>query len=329
MDISIIIPAYNCEKTIGRCIESIINQVCDNIKEIVVVNDGSEDNTIDILNFYEKIDERIKVIDKTNGGVSSARNVGIEEAKCSYIMFVDSDDELKCDFVASLICDSNSEDLCIGGIELHRESGNSTISQSGLYSALEVFQCYGTKIQTLLLNGPCAKIFRRHIISSHKIKFDTSVSLGEDTLFVFEYITYCQSILFVDAPGYIYYQLGNSSLMTKFNAKNYFAAKYVYQHIVEFTSEMNNGVLGENIRKIYANVLMHYIRNAIANRKQCPKKHIKNLISDYVSNPIVRIYTENEKGSNIVQRLVHFFVNRKMINSLDLLLTLHIKIRGQ
>lgn len=329
MDISIIIPAYNCEKTIGRCLDSIINQSCDSIKEIIVVNDGSKDNTLDILKSYEKLDSRIEIIDKKNGGVSSARNIGIQKAKCGYIMFVDGDDELKHDFVSRLVCESCSTDLCVGGIELHRDDGNSDIVHSGLYPALETLKYYGTKVPTLLLNGPCAKIFKKDIILSHQIKFNASVSLGEDTLFVFEYVTYCKNILFVGVPGYIYYQFGNSSLMTKFNPENYYTAKYVYQYILEFTSKLNNGVSMENVEKVYSNVLIHYIRNAIFNRKKCSDKHIKNLISDYVSDPVVRICMKNANGSNIVQNLVRFFVMRRMVKSLDLFLTLHVKIRGQ
>lgn len=329
MEISIVIPAYNCEKTVGRCLESIINQCRDCIGEIIAVNDGSKDGTLGVLRHYADFDGRIVIVDKENGGVSSARNAGIEKAKCSHIMFVDSDDELKTGFVSTLISKGKDADLTVGGIELQRECGNSDIAHSGVYSALDAVKNYGKNIPTLLLNGPTAKIFKRDIVLNNSIKFDPAISLGEDTLFVFEYIKHCKSVLFADVPGYIYYQLGSSSLMTKFNPQNYYTAKYVYRCVLGYASEMNNGEYPENMEKVYSNVLMHYIRNAVANRKKCSNEHIESIISDYISDPVVRAQAKKKNGVSIVQRAVNFLTERKMSESLNLLLTLHVKIRGQ
>ena len=89
--ISVIIPIYNVEKYLTKCIESVINQTYKNL-EIILVNDGSTDNSKEIIDKYSSIDSRIKVINKKNGGLSDARNVGIELAKGEYITFLDSDD---------------------------------------------------------------------------------------------------------------------------------------------------------------------------------------------------------------------------------------------
>ena len=89
--ISIIIPVYNCEKYLGRCIESILNQTYKNI-EVILVDDGSPDNCGLMCDEYKKQDHRVKVIHKENGGLSSARNAGLDVASGEYIAFVDSDD---------------------------------------------------------------------------------------------------------------------------------------------------------------------------------------------------------------------------------------------
>ena len=89
--ISVIIPCYNVENYVARCLDSVINQTYNNL-EIICVNDGSTDNTLAILKDYAKKDSRIKIIDKKNGGLSSARNAGIEVASYEYVVFLDSDD---------------------------------------------------------------------------------------------------------------------------------------------------------------------------------------------------------------------------------------------
>jgi len=91
--VSIIIPCFNCSKTIKRCLNSVVNQTYKNI-EIIVVNDGSRDDTLSILKKYQSRDPRIVLINKTNTGVSASRNIGINEAMGEYITFVDSDDYL-------------------------------------------------------------------------------------------------------------------------------------------------------------------------------------------------------------------------------------------
>ena len=99
--VSIIVPAYNVEKYIAECLESLINQTYKNI-EIIVVNDGSKDNTLDIINYYARIDNRIKVINQENQGVSAARNIALKNVSSDFVMFVDSDDYIHSQMVQKL-----------------------------------------------------------------------------------------------------------------------------------------------------------------------------------------------------------------------------------
>ena len=89
--ISVIVPVYNVENYLGKCLDSLINQTYKDI-EIICINDGSTDNSLNILREYEQMDSRIIIIDQKNGGLSNARNIGLKEAAGEYIMFVDSDD---------------------------------------------------------------------------------------------------------------------------------------------------------------------------------------------------------------------------------------------
>ena len=101
--ISVIVPVYNVEKYLARCLDSIINQTLADI-EIICINDGSTDNSLEILNDYAKKDSRIKIIDQTNAGLSCARNAGMQIAQGEYIGFVDSDDWIDLDFYEKLVC---------------------------------------------------------------------------------------------------------------------------------------------------------------------------------------------------------------------------------
>ena len=109
--ISVVIPVYNTEKYLKECIDSVINQSYNNL-EIILVDDGSTDNSLEICNKYADMDKRIKVIHKNNGGLSDARNVGIENANGKYITFVDSDDFIENDMYELLyndVCENNAE----------------------------------------------------------------------------------------------------------------------------------------------------------------------------------------------------------------------------
>ena len=112
--VSIIIPAYNAEKTIKKCLNSVCNQTYENI-EIIIVNDGSTDNSLDICEEYEKKDDRIIIISKENGGLSDARNKGIDIAKGKYITFIDSDDYVDLEFISIMVSniEKNNSDISI------------------------------------------------------------------------------------------------------------------------------------------------------------------------------------------------------------------------
>ena len=100
--VSVIVPVYNVEKYVAKCLDSLISQTYDNI-QIIIVNDGSSDRSLDIVERYKNIDSRVKVYNKKNGGLSDARNTGIKYAEGEFICFVDSDDWVSNDYVEALI----------------------------------------------------------------------------------------------------------------------------------------------------------------------------------------------------------------------------------
>lgn len=214
--VSIIMPAYNAERYISECIQSIINQ---NIKgwELIVIDDGSTDTTLQLCKSYAKADARIKVFHQKNAGVSVARNRGLEKASGKYIVFVDADDILPKDSLKIRIQLMDNADMGIASYELIDSCGKrietmlpckqSFWNQRQAISNIVV--CYG-KIgyQGYLWN----KIFLREIVVNNKLRFEPQIFYNEDRLFVVEYLLYSQKIRLCNDNVYKYRQNENGAM---------------------------------------------------------------------------------------------------------------------
>ena len=326
--ISIIIPVYNGEQTIRRCLESVVRQSSENIEEIIVVDDGSIDKTAETARLIAEQDSRIRYIQKKNAGVSSARNTGIHYAHGEYIMFIDSDDEIKEDLVKNLYKAIDGYDMTIAGIELHQDAMISMIGIKGIFSSKEIVNKYGNVIPGILINGPCSKLYRTDIINEQNLLFDESLSLGEDTEFVFRYLKCCNNIRFIQYYGYIYFQLGTDSLMTKFRKDGYYNTKKVYTKLAETVSEICEGRVPNNFKRVYRNVLMVYIRKTIYNRKQIEDRYIKDIIRDYINDEIVQSTITDSTKLNCIQKSINVLINKNKNELLYLLLKIHVMARG-
>ena len=199
--ISVIVPIYKAEKYIYNSIDSIINQPFTDF-ELILVDDGSPDNCGTICDEYAKNDKRIKVIHKKNGGVSSARNIGIEKSSGKWICFVDSDDYLQPGFLMNP--NEYKEDLIIQSYQVFGDENrviryeNKTITENNLKD------CIKDHVDELIYRVPWGKLFKSNIIKDNNIRFHTDIHIGEDTLFMLEYLYYTKSIKYNDSPMYMY-----------------------------------------------------------------------------------------------------------------------------
>ena len=191
MKYSVIIPVYNSEKTIKRCIESISLQNRPDV-EIIVINDGSTDKTESICKALQTEHKNIIYITKENGGVSSARNLGLSVATGEFVMFVDSDDYVdnNCFDTIDKYIKSNADFyqfsfsiVANGLVKEIREFSECNVNTS---SEKEAFLSEG--VVTRSINSPCAKIFRRKIINEQNLRFCEELSVGEDLTFVFSFL---------------------------------------------------------------------------------------------------------------------------------------------
>ena len=212
--VSIIVPVYNGEKVIERCVRSLIGQTYEHI-EIIILNDGSKDHTMQILNKYAKLDSRIHVVDKPNSGVSDTRNQGLKLAKGELVQFVDSDDWLPSDATEQLvqgmrgdcemvICDYNrvvDNNIIVKG----------HIPQEGAINRTE-FALYMMKAPANYYYGVLwNKMFRMDIIRKYELDFPKEIDWCEDLRFNLEYLQYVKHVYVLQKPLY-YYGLTKGSL---------------------------------------------------------------------------------------------------------------------
>lgn len=214
-EVSVIVPVYNVERSISRCLNSLQTQTFSNI-EIILIDDGSTDKSGAICEHFAATDSRIIVIHQSNSGVSEARNNGIEIAKSEYILFVDSDDYVDDRYVETMF--QNKSDLTLCGMQKEDEKGRK-ISEVKYVNKLFLKQeeiDYVDFISQRGIYSPYCKLFRRSIICDNTIKFPQNISWGEDGMFLGDYLQHTKSIRFIDYNGYHYIRYSEcGSLSTK------------------------------------------------------------------------------------------------------------------
>lgn len=203
--LSIIIPVFNAAIYLRACLNSIQNQEFSDY-EIIAINDGSNDDSLEILTEFAAINNKIHVINQCNYGVSRARNVGIESAVGDYITFVDADDILKPTYLSNFRY-TDTYGWQIQGYELNyvgQETENRLVCpkqtrECSLKEAIEEAEL------SRISRGPCLKLFNANVIRDNKIRFDERISYGEDAIFVKEYLLYCNPIAYCIArTDYVY-----------------------------------------------------------------------------------------------------------------------------
>lgn len=217
--ISIVIPVYNTEQYLTNCIESVIRQTYKDF-ECIIVDDGSTDNSLLICKDYESRDKRIRVYHKENGGLSSARNYGIERAKGEFLYFVDSDDELFEDAL-SVLNENMKEgiDLVFGGFVRCSEDGTIQYSTKGdeiftttAKGALDLVAYPSKYYQTLGMAW--LNLFKRSIIMKYGLRYGELYGAVEDRAFLVSYICVCKGLVgFTTHPIYMYYYDRSGSIM--------------------------------------------------------------------------------------------------------------------
>lgn len=202
---SIIIPIYKAEATLRRCVDSILDQHYPDM-ELILVNDGSPDRSGDICEDYAARFGCVVCIHKPNGGVSSARNAGLDRASGKYVLFVDSDDYVADRYFSALdaMCAESEYDFVMFSYHITdgKQISSSIFSGFSSFTPEESVSKFCEALYTKTLNPPVTKLYTRQIIESSHLRFPEQLSIGEDKSFNLMYVMHCQSCLISPEPLY-------------------------------------------------------------------------------------------------------------------------------
>ena len=335
--ITIIVPIYNVEKYIDRCINSIINQTYKNI-EIILIDDGSPDNCPKICDEYAKKDKRIKVIHKKNEGLGKARNSGIKISKGDYITFVDSDDYIDDDLVESTVNVINkyNPDVIIYGCYSERENKtiintpkpkkNHYIGDEVLKDFLPDFISYDPKdcIERNIPKSFCCSMYKSEILKKNGFSFESERKIiSEDYYAVINLYKYINSVFLIDRCFY-HYCLNLSSLTHKYIDNRYEKIKYFYEQLKKSCKE--NNYSDEVLNRIKYPFLNFTIANMklIAGNKELKLKEKKEKISEIVLDDLMMeiINSVNIEKEPFQRKTIFSLIRNKRIKLLLLVLFL-------
>lgn len=245
--VSIIIPAWNVEKYIFRALDSCLKQTYKNL-EIIVVDDGSTDDTVKIIKEYQKKDSRVHLLEQVHGGVSAARNMGINEASGQKIVFLDSDDWMVQDAIELLVEKSYQYPrLLIGAKPLFIQEGKEDEGKS--VSEKEFDTVVLSKYEALMntdtekyRNASVQyKLFDKEIICNNNIRFDNEILFGEDGLFVFYYLNHTDGMVYLDVYLWNYLVRGMSSTRTAYK-EAFMTSIYGVEKMISYPRETSESI---------------------------------------------------------------------------------------
>ena len=272
MKVSVIIPIYNGEKYIREMYNSLLNQTFKDF-EVIYINDGSIDNSYDILKAISKKDSRIEVYSRENQGICASRNLGIEKSKGEYLIFLDQDDGIEDNLIEKYLetITTKGVDLASFG-KIHYYVVNDEIVSKEPQLLNEELVCDKTTMLRYLFNIDNKKrlmtiwncIYKKEIIQKYNIRFDQNFRHGdEDGMFNIEYTLHCNSVFFSGGCYYHYYIRKGISTITKYNEELLDNYLYYADKVFALTyknDEMINNIVRLNLLRFYSNVYARFRR---------------------------------------------------------------------
>lgn len=306
--ITVIVPVYNEEKYLEQCLDSIINQTYKNL-EIILVDDGSTDSSLEICKKYKKIDKRIKVIHKENGGLSSARNAGLDAAHGKFIMFCDSDDYYvpkSCEILLKEI-NKKKADYVVGNYIHCREDGtwwDKPIFDQEQYKNFKININDHEKSFYIMSSSVCNKMFRRSFLRKHQLRFVEGIP-AEDAIFTMYCFMKAERTYYVKDIMYAYRQRNSGSSISTNNNLNYFKGiSKAYK--INYLNFKENNELGF-YRYFYLKTLFYIVYKFIDST-------VMNEDEQELALEELQWFTKLSRKLNIKYRNEEFFDIIKLIN---------------
>lgn len=298
--ISIIVPIYNAEKYIDRCVSSIVNQTFRDL-EIILVNDGSVDNSLSICKLWENRDVRVRLLSQDNTGVSSARNLGIKNATGDFLMFLDSDDYMlpdMCNVMYDTLNEKNA-DLVICGIKETGENIWAPAKDSDYQSSDEFFNDFVYHLNTELLSPCWNKLYRKELVTD---LFNIDVSFGEDLIFNLHYLKNCEKISFIMKPLLFHEKNVVGSLVSKVDLQRLLDIERNHNEVLNYAFTFKRSYAG--LHNKYFRDICVYIRMLFLS-KQYNFKYKKDILIKWHKKSFIK--------NNILKNVQTCFSNKILL----------------
>ena len=257
--ISVIVPVYNVEKYLRRCVDSILAQTFTDF-ELLLIDDGSKDKSGEICDEYAKTDNRVKVFHKENGGVSSARNLGLDNAKGEWICFCDADDWVLSEWLQafSLLILGNEDIIFSGYISIYNEIKNKVFIEKPYSSKKDLVLSLGIKE---IWGYIWCKCFKKSIIDKYHLRFNTNYSIWEDASFIYKFMRYADVFKITQAAYYCY---NKPDYTEKYTSPNKFdCCIEILQDIAHILPNVKQSKLHKYyISTLYKSLIKYYITDS-------------------------------------------------------------------
>ena len=298
--VSIIVPVFNADRFLNQCVNSILKQTFVDW-ELLLVDDGSTDSSLSICQKYAKSDNRIVIYHKENGGVSSARNIGIKYSEGEWVAFVDSDDWLEQDYLSNLIQYDNS-DMVLGGYKDEKSTHHKPSSYNMIIDLKDIDFSINKSNQFFYF--PWRRLYRKRIIVDNNISFDERIKLSEDTCFTIHYLAYCNKIAFSTECNYIY-RAGTGPTKYKLNYNEFKIHCKIMKESV-FSYFIKTGV---KLDKIEQNILSNYFfyYKDYLNSVNTFKTYVQN-VKGWTKSELLSFINIYLKNQNILKRFFYYIM---------------------
>ncbi|MBM6840751.1 glycosyltransferase [[Clostridium] spiroforme] len=330
--VSIIVPIYNVEKYLNRCLKSIQIQTYKNI-EVLMIDDGSLDNSVVTAKNYEKEDPRFKLYRKTNGGLSDARNYGLKYATGTFIAFIDSDDFIAENFIESLLCEFDPDtDVVIADYVIYNQNSHKAYCHS-IRNLKKVYYSNLQKrelLKDLLTFGsfvmPVWKnMYRANIIKDNNILFMSEREIyAEDKIFNMMVYWNARKVKIIDSKIY-YHLIVDDSLSQGYRANYFDMCKEMNKRILSYLENIEDNHLKEEVRQHKSDL----IASAIFTMSKCDKEQAKKNLKDIISDPYTAtVFQDNTQTCSLGRHKVIYFVAKlKSVNILFVIIKLMFKLK--
>lgn len=310
MKYSIIIPVYNVENYIGRCLESVLNQTYEKF-EVIVVNDGSPDNSVDIINKYVKKDKRFHLFTKENGGLSDARNYGVEQVTGDVIVFIDGDDYIDKDLLLRIEKEMSTDrliDVVRFQLRLVNDSGN-VLEQPGykVFNGLSSIDAYKIMLENNYVDVAWGYAYRKDFFLKNDFKYAKG-KIHEDFGLTHLILIKTNKISSIDYIGYNYVQRDGSIINTYNRKQN---LRKVYDTLYHFDNYVKILARDSSISIENKNLLLNYIVQAVLGRARLLQgKDLKQYVRELKKRKIYKLLSNKTNKEKLKKIIIKYFLSQ-------------------